>query len=115
VWEKNGEGLSDKLVEGTKKFEGGSLMMWGCMIWEGVECACRIDGKMDGDFMYKSWMKNFKKASNLTRMTLSFNKIMTPSTLAKRPNNGFRTMNVKLWTGLHNLQTLAPLNTFGII
>jgi transposase len=50
VWEKNGEGLSDRLVEGTKKFGGESLMMWGCMTWEGVGYACRIDGKMDGDF-----------------------------------------------------------------
>src|SRR6267154_818141 len=69
-------------------------------------------------FMCKSWMKNFKKATSFTikpRMTLSFNKIMTSSTLAKRPNNGFKTMQIKLWTGLHNLQTLAPLNTFGII
>jgi len=49
VWEKNGEGLSDRWVEGTKKFGGGSLMMWGCMTWEGVWYACRIDGKMDGD------------------------------------------------------------------
>ena len=47
VWEKNGEGSSDWLVEGTKKFGGGSLMMWGCMTWEGVG---KIDGKMDGDF-----------------------------------------------------------------
>ena len=31
VWKTNGEGLSDRLVERTKKFGGGSLMMWGCM------------------------------------------------------------------------------------
>ena len=49
VWKKNGEGLSDRLVKGTKKFGGGSLMMWGCMTWEGVGYACKIDGKMDGD------------------------------------------------------------------
>ena len=24
-------------------------MMWGCMTWEGVGYACKIDGKMDGD------------------------------------------------------------------
>ena len=117
VWKKNGEGLSDRLVKGTKKFGGGSLMMWGCMTWEGAGYACEIDGKL-GTLMCRSWMKNFKKASSFTtkpRMTLSFNKIMTPSTPAKRPNNGFKTMNIKLWTGLHNPQTSAPLNTFGSI
>ena len=49
VWKKHGEGLSDRLVQGTLKFGGGSLMMWGCMMWEGVGFACKIDGKMDAD------------------------------------------------------------------
>jgi hypothetical protein len=49
VWKKAGEGLSDRLVEGTKKFGGGSVMVWGCMTWDGVGMACRIDGKMDAD------------------------------------------------------------------
>jgi transposase len=29
VWKKAGEGLSDRVVEGTQKFGGGSLMLWG--------------------------------------------------------------------------------------
>ena len=44
-----GKGFNDRLVEGTLKFEGGSLMMWGCMTWEGVGFASKIDGRMDGD------------------------------------------------------------------
>ena len=31
VWKLPGENLNDRLVEGTLKFGGGSLMMWGCM------------------------------------------------------------------------------------
>src|SRR5436190_5008193 len=53
VWKKPGEGLSDRLVKGTAKFGGGSLMMWGCMLWEGVGYACKIDGKMDGELYTK--------------------------------------------------------------
>jgi DDE superfamily endonuclease len=53
VWKKAGEDLSDRQVEGTLKFGGGSLMMWGCMMWEGVGYACKIDGKMDGDLYVK--------------------------------------------------------------
>ena len=49
AWKKAGEGLSDRLVRGTVKFGGGSLMMWGCMTWEGVGMACKIDGKMNTD------------------------------------------------------------------
>jgi transposase len=53
VWKKPGEGLSDRLVSGTRKFGGGSLMMWGCMFWEGVGYATRIEGRMDGQ-LYES-------------------------------------------------------------
>jgi hypothetical protein len=49
VWKKVGEELSDRLVEGTVKFGGGSLMMWGCMTWHGVGYAFKINGRMDGD------------------------------------------------------------------
>jgi len=53
VWKKGGEGLSDRLVQGTQKFGGGSVMVWGCMLWDGPGYACRIDGRMDGDLYIK--------------------------------------------------------------
>ena len=53
VWKSAGEALSDHLVEGTQKFGGGSLMMWGCMTWEGPGYACKIDGRMDADLYCK--------------------------------------------------------------
>ena len=50
VWKKAGEGsVIHRLVAGTVKFEGGSLMMWVCMTWQGVGFAIKIDGRMDGD------------------------------------------------------------------
>ena len=52
MWKQAGESLSDRLVEGTVKFGGGNLMLWGCMGWEGIGYACRIEGKMDGE-LYK--------------------------------------------------------------
>ena len=30
------------------KFGGGSVMLWGCMLWDGPGYASRIDGRMDG-------------------------------------------------------------------
>src|SRR5277367_5634205 len=53
TWKIKGEGLSDRLVEGTLKFGGGSLMVWGCVTWDGAGDACRIDGKMDADLYVK--------------------------------------------------------------
>ena len=47
VWKEVGEKLTDRQVEGTLKFGGGNVMMWGCMFWEGVGYATRIEGKMD--------------------------------------------------------------------
>ena len=44
-----GERLNNRLVEGTLKFAGGSLMMWGCMAWEGIGYATKINGRMDAD------------------------------------------------------------------
>jgi transposase len=49
AWKKAGEGLSDRLVSGTLKYGGGSVMVWGCMMWDGPGYACKIDGRMDGD------------------------------------------------------------------
>jgi hypothetical protein len=48
-WARKGEQLSDRLVVETVKFGGGSVMIWGCMLWDGVGNAVKIDGKMDGD------------------------------------------------------------------
>ena len=47
VWKKRGGVLTRQHVQGTVKFGGGSLMMWGCMTAQGVGCACRIDDNMN--------------------------------------------------------------------
>jgi hypothetical protein len=62
AWKKAGEGLTDRLVQGTLKFGGGSLMMWGCMFWEGCGYACQIEGKMDAD-LYTSILEEHLGAS----------------------------------------------------
>lgn len=46
-WRKPGGMLTERDVQGTVKFGGGSLMMWGCMTARGVGYASRIDGRMD--------------------------------------------------------------------
>jgi len=57
VWKEVGEQLSDRVVEGIVKFGGGNVMVWGCMGWDGVGYATRIEGKMDSD-LYVSIMED---------------------------------------------------------
>ena len=49
AWKRPGEQLNEQLVEPTLEHGGGSLMMWGCMSWDGVGYAAKIDGRMDSD------------------------------------------------------------------
>ena len=47
VWKQVGEGLIEREVQGTVKFGGGNIMVWGCMGWEGVRILSEIEGIMN--------------------------------------------------------------------
>ena len=64
IWKKAGESLNDRLVEGTQKFGGGSVMVWGCMLWDGSGYACKIDGRMDRDLYIKILEKDLQESLN---------------------------------------------------
>jgi hypothetical protein len=57
VYKDVGEELNDRLVKSTVKFGGGNVMMWGCMLWDGVGYATRIEGKMDAE-LYTSILED---------------------------------------------------------
>ena len=42
AWKKAEEGLNDRLVQGTVKFGGDSLMMWDCMTQKGLAWHARL-------------------------------------------------------------------------
>lgn len=46
-WIKKGDDLKDEHVQGTLKFGGGSVMVWGCITAKGKGELIRIDGIMD--------------------------------------------------------------------
>ncbi|KIM19992.1 hypothetical protein M408DRAFT_30749 [Serendipita vermifera MAFF 305830] len=62
AWKKQGEGLSERLVDGTVKFGGGSLVIWSCILWEGPSFACKIESKMDGDLHIKIMEDELKES-----------------------------------------------------
>jgi hypothetical protein len=45
------------VVEGTIKFKGDNVMVWGCMGWDGVGYTTRIEEKIDSD-LYISIMED---------------------------------------------------------
>ena len=49
VWKQAGEGLTEREVQGTVKFGGGNIMVWGCMAWEGVGYLAEVEGRMDAN------------------------------------------------------------------
>lgn len=49
VWKQIGEGLIEREVQGTVKFGGGNIMVWGCMGWNGVGELAEVEGRMNAD------------------------------------------------------------------
>jgi len=54
---RKGERLQDHNFLPTKKFGGGSIMVWGCMFSCGVGFLCRVDGGINAE-MYLEILKN---------------------------------------------------------
>jgi len=55
--EKAGEGLSDRLVEGTLKFGGGFFDVWAACCGMEWDNHARLMGGWMGTFMSAFWMK----------------------------------------------------------
>jgi hypothetical protein len=52
--------------------------------------------------------------SGIPEVISSFNKIMVPSTPLGESKSGVKNRRSSFWAGLHNLQTLIPLNIHGV-
>jgi hypothetical protein len=94
--------LSDRIVEGTLKFGGGNVMVWGCMGWDGVGYATRIEGKMDAD-LYVSIMEDELQDSlhyyGKTPADIIFQQDNDPKHTSKKAQNWFKDngFNVMKW------------------
>ena len=101
VWKKPGEGLSDRIVEGTVKFGGGSMMIWGCMTWNGVGYATKIDGRMDGD-LYLQILKDELQES------LQYYGLNPPDVIFQQDNDPKHTCKkVKEWLDEQEFRTMV--------
>ena len=101
VWKKAGEGLSNRVVQGTVKFGGGSVMMWGCMTWQGIGYATKIDGRMDED-LYLQILKD-----ELLE-TLQFYGLDPPDIIFQQDNDPKHTCKkVKEWLEEQDFRTMV--------
>ena len=49
MWKKTGKPLQNIKVQETVEFEEGSLMVWGCMGWNGVGILAEVERRMDSE------------------------------------------------------------------
>ena len=49
MWKRKGEGLIAREIQGTIKFERGSLMVWDYIGWNGVGILSEVEGRIDAD------------------------------------------------------------------
>ena len=99
VWKFPGEGLSDRLMEGTVKFGGGSVMMWGCMMWEGVGYACKIDGRMNAELYTQILEEDFSASITYygkSSEDIIFQQDNDPKHTSRLAQNWFETNGIKV-------------------
>ena len=117
-WKKSGEPLLDKEVQGTVKFEGGSLMVWGCMGWNGMGILAAMEGRMDAEQYVSILMNNplpNMENSGISEESISFNRIMTLNTPPKGLKTGLNLKKLGSLTGQHSYQTSALFSISGNI
>ena len=92
-------------------------MMWGCMLWDGVGYACKIDGMMDGELYTKILEDELKESLNYygkDPSSIIFQQDNDPKHKSKVAPLGLKIRGLKSSHGQHNLQTSIQLNISGL-
>ena len=95
IWKEVGEKLTDRQVEGTLKFGGGNVMMWGVCSGKVLDIPLGLKEGWMHNFTASSWRMNCNNLWSFIiklQMILYFNRTMTPSTPANWPKDGSMTM-----------------------
>lgn len=92
--------LTDRDIQGTVKFGGGRIMMWGCMTAKGVGFACRIDGNMDAE-IYVDILDNY------LLQTIEYYKLDTNNIIFQQDNDPKHTSRIAHnWLDDHRIEVL---------
>jgi len=100
VWKKKGEGLISREVQGTVKYGGGNIMVWGCMGWNGVGHLAEVEGRMNAD-QYMSILEDHMlpslEESGISEEEVTFQQDNDPKHTSKK---------AKKWMEDHNITLL---------
>ena len=89
-------------------------MMWGCMSWNGVGYAAKIDGWMDSDLYCSILEGDLSSILRKSARISSFNMTMTLNIKAKKPLLGSKITRWS-WTGQLNSKISTLLSVFEFI
>jgi Transposase/DDE superfamily endonuclease len=99
VWKRPGQGVSGRTINPTVKFGGGSIMIWGCILWDGPGFACRIDGTMDAELYVQILEDELLQSIGYYGKDMEdiiFQQDNDPKHTSKRAKNWFQTHNLEL-------------------
>jgi transposase len=99
VWKKKGEGLTSREVKGTVKFGGGSLMVWGCIGWNGVGVLSEVEGRMDAEqyvAILEAGLLQSMEESGIPEDEIIFQQDNDPKHTSKRAQNWFEEQEIRL-------------------
>ena len=99
VWKRPGSALTEQHVNGTVKFGGGSLMLWGCMTTQGVGYMCKIDGRMDAELYTTILQDDLLETVEFYRLDkeeLIFQQDNDPKHTSKKAKQWFKENNINV-------------------
>ncbi|SJX63304.1 related to transposase [Sporisorium reilianum f. sp. reilianum] len=93
--------FSSKLVKPTVKFGSSSIMIWGCMMWEGVGTMHMVIGRMDSDQYIEILEDKLAKTMSEMHHRYSYTDIIfqqdnNPKHTAKKTKKWFKDNNINI-------------------
>ena len=99
VWKRKGEELTSREIQGTVKFGGGSLMVWGCIGWNGVGVLSEVEGRMDAEqyvAILEGGLLQSMEDSGIPADEVIFQQDNDPKHISRRAKIWFEEQDIKL-------------------
>ena len=98
MWKKKGKGLIAREVKGTVKFGEGSLMVWGCIWWNGVGVLSEVEERMDAEqyvAILEEGLLRSMKESGIPEDDIIFQQDNDPKHTSRRAQKWFEEQDIK--------------------